>query len=145
MQHAIYTITNIENGRQYFGMTKNVTSRWYLHVKHLSAGRHANKALQADFDKIGLTKFTFQIIEEFDSREEADAKETELIVLTPHCYNERKCPTATGTRSPWAKADLIAKVQALKGKLKGYEIAEKFGVSPSLISSIQTGNHPLCK
>ena len=47
---GIYCLTNERSGKKYIGSSKNVAMRVYQHQAALKAGRHENKAMQADYD-----------------------------------------------------------------------------------------------
>jgi hypothetical protein len=61
---AIYKITNLKNGRYYFGKSENVKSRWSSHINDLLKNKHANPELQKDFNfydrDLDIFDFTIQ-------------------------------------------------------------------------------------
>lgn len=59
---GVYTIRNIESGRQYIGSSKNIRDRIRSHIKDLSLGCHANHALQRDFSKLGQNYFECKVL-----------------------------------------------------------------------------------
>lgn len=59
---GIYKITNTENGKCYIGQSRDIEARW---KKHLSAYKSSPSwELYRAFKKYGISKFTFEIIEE---------------------------------------------------------------------------------
>ena len=60
---GIYMIKNTENGKVYIGSSKNVCRRWNNHMSELFQRIHKNYKLQDDFDKYGIEKFTFSVLE----------------------------------------------------------------------------------
>lgn len=83
MTHYVYQITNNINGKYYLGAhsTEN------LDDGYMGSG----KLIIAAIKKYGVENFTKTILEFFDTREEALAKEAELVtreeVDDPNCYN----------------------------------------------------------
>lgn len=60
---GVYQIKNKENGKRYIGSSVNVTRRFYEHKRTLRKGEHHNRHLQRAFDKYGLGKFVFEVLE----------------------------------------------------------------------------------
>lgn len=59
---GIYKITNTENGKCYIGQSRDIKARWQ---KHLSLYKsYPDYELYRAFKKYGISKFTFEIIEE---------------------------------------------------------------------------------
>lgn len=67
MIEYIYTITCKENGKVYVGRTCNHKRRKTQHLCKLSQQKHANKSLQASFNKYGVDALEFAVIESADS------------------------------------------------------------------------------
>jgi group I intron endonuclease len=63
---GIYKITNKNNGKSYFGSSKNIETRWLTHKNQLKNGIHHNIHLQRTWDKYGEDIFVFEIVEECD-------------------------------------------------------------------------------
>ena len=64
LKPGVYSITNRITGRVYIGATtKACADRWDQHRRHLTASRHHNSQLQADWDKYGERAFRFSVIE----------------------------------------------------------------------------------
>lgn len=62
-QSGIYKIKNKQNNKVYIGSSNNVLKRWTDHISNLITNTHHSYKLQADFNKYGLTAFTFEVIE----------------------------------------------------------------------------------
>ena len=60
---TVYLIRNTVNGKVYIGVSNNVEKRFLEHFSALRAGKHSNKALQADYNTHGQAAFTTGIIE----------------------------------------------------------------------------------
>lgn len=59
---GIYKITNTENGKCYIGQSRDIEARWQ---KHLSSYKSSpDWELYRAFKKYGISKFTFEIVEE---------------------------------------------------------------------------------
>ena len=95
----IYCFTNKINNKKYFGQTINPNSRYAMHkwnAEHVS-----DHYFYRSIRKYGLENFSFEIVAENLSWEEADQKEIELIsehnTIWPNGYNiapggTGKCP-----------------------------------------------------
>lgn len=60
---GIYKITNTTNNRIYIGSSKNVEYRFVQHLSQLMANTHHSYKLQSDFNKYGISAFSFNILE----------------------------------------------------------------------------------
>ena len=60
---GIYQIKNNINGRRYIGKSSNISFRWISHISNLSLNQHSNSELQKDYNDLGVTAFTFSILE----------------------------------------------------------------------------------
>jgi group I intron endonuclease len=61
---GIYKITNTANGKFYIGSSINLKQRFNEHIGLLTKNSHPNFILQRSWNKHGVDKFTFEIIEE---------------------------------------------------------------------------------
>lgn len=59
---GIYTLRNIETGRQYVGSSISVRKRIRSHIHDLYYGVHANEALQSDFFEYGDSSFEAKLL-----------------------------------------------------------------------------------
>lgn len=66
---GIYKITNTENGKSYIGKSKSILNRWKQHIKELEENRHHTIRLQYDYNKYGVTKFEFKVLELCEEKE----------------------------------------------------------------------------
>jgi group I intron endonuclease len=92
---GVYCIINTVNERIYFGSAKRFYRRFAGHEVSLRNGRHANRFLQADFDKCGTDAFVFIVLEVVEGeREQRLAREqvylAEWYDSGKRCYNLRR-------------------------------------------------------
>ena len=90
MAQGIYKIINLQNNKFYVGSAVDFTARKRRHWWALRSQRHANKHLQAAWNKYGEEAFKFVIVEELP--EGADILAAENVWLKEHvgkeyCYN----------------------------------------------------------
>lgn len=84
----LYQIVHIESGRKYVGQTtRPPIKRWREHLYPLRKGRHCNRYLQAAWNRYGENSFKFEIIKEFNTLEELNQGEIELIKNGTDLYN----------------------------------------------------------
>lgn len=72
---GIYAIRCPKANAVYVGKSSNITYRWFAHMSLLLQKRHHNKNLQEYFDKYGITKLSFEILQVVDASEDIDAAE----------------------------------------------------------------------
>ena len=61
---GIYKITNLVNGKIYYGSSKDIEKRWRIHKNNLNNNKHHNIKLLNAWNKYGEENFKFDIIEE---------------------------------------------------------------------------------
>jgi hypothetical protein len=62
-QSGIYKIVNTINQKMYIGSAFNIRKRWKAHRNRLRKNKHANRHLQAAFNKYGDNVFSWEILE----------------------------------------------------------------------------------
>jgi len=90
MARGIYKIINVINNKFYVGSAVNFTARKRRHWWALRSQRHANKHLQAAWDKYGENAFRFVIVQELTDAEDLVAAEDVWLkehVGKDYCYN----------------------------------------------------------
>ena len=60
---GIYQIRNLVNGKIYVGSSINLHVRKLSHFNSLKRNDHANQHLQKAYNKYGLDKFVFEVLE----------------------------------------------------------------------------------
>lgn len=84
---GIYKITNLETNDCYIGSSKDVKNRWKNHKVSSQWKKQKNNKLYIDFQKYGLDKFSFEILEETTNLKE---REQYYIDLLKPNYNNRR-------------------------------------------------------
>lgn len=89
-----YCITNTVNGKKYVGKTNNYLGRWEHHKRdcYIVDGSQYQKLLYRAMRRHGVDKFTYEILQKYESSEEALADEDRWIEAlqsrsTQHGYN----------------------------------------------------------
>jgi len=100
MTRGIYKIINVVNNKFYVGSAVKFAERKRKHWWMLRKGNHANKYLQAAWNKYGEASFVFVIVEEHG--DEVDILAAENVWLKEHvgkeyCYNLGTDATAPTT------------------------------------------------
>jgi len=98
MKSGIYKITNTVNGKFYVGSSKNIKWRWYCHRHYLENNKHDNPKLQHSWNKHGKSNFTFEVIEETNSKMLLEREQYYLDTLKPYerLIGYNICPKAEG-------------------------------------------------
>ena len=90
MQHSLYKIINLTNGKFYVGSTQNPKTRFRTHRYRLDKNDHHCLHLQAAWNMYGQDQFLFRVIETFTTAELMEASEQKWLdewVGKPECYN----------------------------------------------------------
>lgn len=86
MQHYIYRIINLLNNREYIGVRSHPFPEKDSYMS-------SSLILKKEIKKIGVKNFKKEILEYFNTREEANLREIELVnylyVINPNTYNQR--------------------------------------------------------
>ena len=84
---GIYLITNVINKKQYVGSSFNVYYRMQNHRCRLAKNNHKNPKLQNGYNKYGLSKFAFTILEFVEDKDKLLEREQYYIDLLKPWYN----------------------------------------------------------
>lgn len=133
---GIYKITDQINGKIYIGQSNDIERRWSEHRKKSKTG---TTQLYQAMQEHGLENFKFEIIEEC-LLEELNNKEQYYINYFNSAYegynmNNVDRPQYTITEEI---ANLI-KIDLQNSELNQNQIAQKYNISHSLVSQINTG------
>ena len=141
MTKGIYKIINIKNNKFYVGSAVDFAKRKRMHVWKLRKGTHANKHLQAAWNKYGEDSFIFVLVQHVAEMVDLLNEENwwlQMSVGQPNCYNIAESATAFGlgksgekngmfgktfTHTPEAKAKIAA---AGTGRVRSQESIEKY-------------------
>ena len=106
MYHTIYKITNMINGKFYYG----VHSTEQINDNYMGSGNGIRNAIK----KYGIENFKKEIICVFEDREQALTFEKSLVseqlILDPMCYN-----STVGGNNPSSRKGKVSKTNLLKG------------------------------
>ena len=86
---AVYKITNTVTGDFYIGSSKDVKQRWINHKCLSSWKRFPNNPMYLDFQKYGVDKFEFQILEEVEI-DKLKKSEQHFIEMLKPTYNSNR-------------------------------------------------------
>lgn len=85
---AVYRITNTITGDFYIGSSKDVKRRWAAHKCQSKWKQYPNNPMYLDFQKYGIDKFVFEIIEEAEPEHLKEAEQEFIETLKP-TYNDK--------------------------------------------------------
>jgi uncharacterized protein (DUF433 family) len=133
MKHYIYKITNLVNNREYIGVRSHPFPEEDSYMS-------SSLILKEEIKKVGIKNFRKEILEYFDTREEADSREIELVnylyVINPNTYNQRTGgPSGVALASlrldVYKDVDLI--VERYKKGESAEEIAQEYKIDAGVI------------
>lgn len=83
---GIYEIVNLVNGKRYIGSAVSIHRRWREHLRHLRAGKHKNRHLQAAWSKYGEEAFAFMVLAECEPQRLIELEQDAMDRMAPE-YN----------------------------------------------------------
>ena len=120
---GVYKITNLVNGKVYYGSSRNVGLRFSNHRSRLRRGNHHNIHLQRSWDMYGEPSFEFQVVEECSPEVRLQLEGTYIMSLPKElAYNQggTVCGTRAGQKNtPEHNARISAAQRGVKGKGAG--------------------------
>jgi len=125
---GVYSILNLVTGRCYVGSSVNVPQRWREHLSALTRGVHVNTDLQADWQRYGAKAFSWSLLEESSTRQDAISAEQSHIDSTPDLYNAAR-RAGSGPRDGFTHTD--ASKRKMSEAKKGRPKPEGFGATVS--------------
>jgi group I intron endonuclease len=140
---GIYKITNKINGHSYIGQSLNIEQRWTEHKKCINNTESWDRSLYKAIRKYGLDNFSWEIIEEC-SEENLDNRETYWIDYYNSYndgYNQTMGGSGTHGNSLKITKEQVNEIRSLlkNTNLSNREIGEKYQLSETLVSAINTG------
>lgn len=143
MTCGIYKIENLINGHCYIGQSINIEERWREHRKSINNTEDWSRSIYQAIRKYGLENFSWEIIEEC-SKNELDEKETYWIDYYnsyKNGYNQTMGGNETHGNSIKITKEQVEEIRSLlkETNLPNKQIGDKYGVSETLISAINTG------
>jgi group I intron endonuclease len=67
---GVYQIKNLANGKVFIGSGKNLPGKFNSHRFQLKQGSHMNRALQEDYKHFGEEKFSFDVLDYLEPKED---------------------------------------------------------------------------
>jgi group I intron endonuclease len=89
---GVYQIKNTVTGKIFIGSSVNVEARINRHKAELGFGSEGIPGLQADWNKYGSEKFTFDVLEVLDDEYESDRELKEDLRLIEQLWLEKCKP-----------------------------------------------------
>lgn len=159
MKQGIYKISCSEEPTVYIGSSIQIEKRWKEHKRRLNTNKHHNINLQEAWNAYGDEAFTFEILEETNTKEELVLGEQKWLDSYRHdCYNasllafnpmadpevaKRQAISMRKTKRHnqiLEKEDVMAIKVALRDNSKTtQELAEEHRVSTETVSAIKNG------
>lgn len=152
MIHYIYCYTNKTNGKKYVGQTNNLERRKKQHIQdsiHCHKGHEVshNLPFHAAIRKYGIDNFDLEILKTIDTEDWNIVNSLEIQYiqeqhsLAPNGYNLTSGGEARQglNKSKLSEEIIQAIIDDLKAKKYISDIAEKYRLSRSYISDINTG------
>lgn len=135
----IYQIKNILNDFVYVGSTTNFKKRKQRHLRELKNNKHHSIFLQEAFNKYGEDNFKFDILFEFDNKEDMLSKELSLLQDLTNKYNISKHSTCGDLISYHPNIDQIKQKHS-----ENYQRIKKEnnGVHPFELIDVKGKNNP---
>lgn len=135
---GIYRIINHLNGHSYVGQSQDIARRWKDHRNRYRWTEYQQYPLHRAFLKYGLEHFTFEILEEC-SVEELNIRESAWIKYYDSINNGYNINDGGHTR-PLAPSYVYEAIKLLENtNMTQTEIADKLGISRSIITNINSG------
>lgn len=127
---GIYIIVNVKSNKVYIGQAQNISKRWGYHRRGLKHSKHANRHLQAAWNKYGEEAFVFKVLE-YCAIEQLDEREQHYLdTYMPKgiCYN--LAPEVGTTRGKPCNEETKIKIgKANKGRSPNQQTREKISSS----------------
>lgn len=93
---GIYQVRNLANGKMLLGSSLNLEGPLNRHKFMLKIGSHTNKVLQQDWNELGPEKFTFEILEEVNMKDDPNFNLNDELTLLEMIWLEKLQPVEKG-------------------------------------------------
>lgn len=135
---GIYKITNQQTGQSYIGQSVDIKRRWMEHKLPYKRINPTKKIYQA-FNQYGIDNFTFEVIEECEVNKLNEREQYWIDYYD--CYNNGYNMSRIQNLQSKIDWEIVMKIvnDLSNTLLTETNIAEKYDVSVSLISQINTG------
>lgn len=134
--YSVYVIQNVQTDKVYIGQSINPAKRWYKHREQLRKGVHCNVYLQRAWQSATEDGFTYYVLQDGLSKEEANAFEVSCIAWFKElnlAYNHTVGGEGGNTLTPENREAAIVKYKARPaywtGKTRSVEDREKMGAA----------------
>lgn len=85
---GVFQIRNTVNDKRLIDHSTDIQAKWNRHQSELRFGSHKNKALQADWKKLGTDSFQIEILSELEHDDKITDYSKELELLEEMILNE---------------------------------------------------------
>ena len=89
---GVYQVRNLVNGKIFVGSSKNIPARINRHKFELRYGSENIVELQDDYNKYGVDKFIYEIIDELKPKEDTEYNYTEDVKVLEELWIEKLQP-----------------------------------------------------
>lgn len=93
---GVFQVKNLTNGKVLLGSSLNLEGPLNRHRFMLKIGSHTNKALQKDWDELGLDQFAFEILEEVKRKDDPNFNLKDELTLLEMIWLEKLQPFGEG-------------------------------------------------
>lgn len=128
---VIYKIVNSDNGKVYVGQTTRFRKRLSEHYKALCYNKHCSYYLQKSFNKHGVDKYYFEILE-IVTKENICEREIYWIEKLDSSNRNKGYNILVNSPSPWYGKRSLIHCQRLSEALRGKHPSEETRIKQSL-------------
>lgn len=89
---GIYQIKNMVNGKIFIGSSKNLHGKFNSYKLQLKLGSHVNRELQKDYTHFGEDKFSFEVVDNLEPKEDPNYDYTEDLAVLEEMWIEKLQP-----------------------------------------------------
>ena len=127
---GVYKISNTlcPEGKYYIGYSTNINKRWGIHKSTLKGGSHCNILMQRAYEKYGSDCFTYEILQECETEEEAKNIELsylEDLTIRDKLYNLHYNNSGGDMLTYHPDREQIIKKRAIEQKKRNSELTQE--------------------